>query len=397
MRQYADAGRVEPIRRAHRDIIREGQQLLDVATAECRELREHENRKYQQVVAIATELRDLVHRAQDRESRIAASHRGDDRRDSSDIARVCRGEIRHMDLDVWREFDARQLERRDLFTTTGAMIPTNVVERIYQRLVLRSGVLAAGPRIINTDPSGGSLKLNTFSAFSTAAIVAEGSAIPESDPTVTSVTLGAHKYSFLTQYSNELVFDATVNFETAFAQQAATGIANGVGAHYATGSGTAQPEGIMTNATTGVTGGTALAGAPTVANVISLYGSLPSQYLPTSAFIMHPTTFTYLAGLNDTTGRSLIIPSMVDGSPDQLLGRPVYRDTNVPAFATGTKSIWFGSMQDYYVVRNAGPVRLTPSMDFALNLDLMTVRVTFRTDAKVQNSDAARVFVGAAT
>jgi len=398
MRQCAESGRVEPVRRAHRDIIRAGEGLLQVAKAECRELHEHEHRQFDQVMAVANELQQLVQRAQDQESKLAAQRsRFDTHSDAADIQAVFRGDIRKLDLDLWREFDQPRIERRDLLTSTGAMIPTTVVQDIYQRIILRSGVLAAGPRIINTDPSGGSLKLNTFTAFSTAAITSEGSAISESDPTVSSITLGAFSYKFLTQFSNELVDDNAVNFQTAFAQQAANGMANALAAHYATGNGSTQPEGIMTNATTGVTSGTGVSGAPTVANIISLYGSLPAQYLPTSAFVMNPSTMTTLAGLNDTTGRSLLMPSLAQGSNMTLMGRPVFVDSNIAAAATGAKSIWFGSMQDYYVVRNAGALRLTPSMDFALDRDLMTVRVTFRTDAKVQNTDAARIFVGAAT
>jgi HK97 family phage major capsid protein len=398
MRQFAESGRVEPVRRAHRDIIRAGEYVLQAAKAECRELHEHEHRQFQQVMSIASELQQLVQRAQDRESQLASAHaRFGNHSDTADIQSVFRGDIRKLDLDLWREFDQPRIERRDLLTTTGAMIPTTVVQDIYQRIILRSGVLAAGPRIINTDPSGASLKLNTFSAFSTAAITAEGSAIAESDPTVTSITLGAYNYKFLTQFSNELVDDNVVNFQQAFAQQASNGIANAIAAHYATGNGTAEPEGIMTNATTGATGGTGVSGAPSVANIVTLFGSLPAQYLPTSSFAMHPATLTYLAGQNDTTGRSLLMPSLADGSNMMLMGRPVLLDSNIASYATGAKSIWFGSMQDYYVVRNAGPLRLTPSMDFALDRDLMTVRVTFRTDAKVQNTDAARVFVGGAS
>lgn len=400
MRQYADAGQTEPIRQAHRDIVRAGEHVLQAAKNECRELREHEQRQFEQVMSVATELQQLMHRAKDRESKVASHYArlGADH-SSSEVQQVFRGNIRKLDLDLWGEFAKQRsdIERRDLLTTSGAMIPTNVVQDIYLRIIQRSGVLAAGPRIINTDPSGAQLKLNQFAAFSTATITAEGSAISESDPTVTSITLGAYAYKFLCQFSNELVDDNTVNFQTAFAQQAANGIANAIAAHYATGSGTAQPEGIMTNATSGVTGGTGVAGAPTYANIISLYGSLPSQYRATSAFIMNSATFTHAANLTDTTGRSLVLPSMVDGAPDTLLGRPLYLDNNIPSYGTGVKSIWFGSMQDYFVVRNAGPLRLTPSMDFALDRDLMTVRVTFRTDSKSVNTDAARVFVGGAS
>lgn len=400
--QHAEAGHIAPLRSATQDTVRSAEYIMQGANRAQRDLTHAESREVQDLLERAATLKRLTVRAEDRDAQrnaaAAANWRGGPTRSELDL--VFRG-LKHgtHSIPLWDYMleQSVQLERRDLVKSTGSMIPTDIVRDIYLRIIQRSGVLSAGPRIINTDPSGATLKLNQVTAYSTAAIVAEGSAIAESDPVISAVSLEAHKYSFLLQYSNELRDDATVNFEQSLAPMLGNAISNAVAAHYATGSGTAQPEGIMTNATTGVTGGTALAGAPTVANIISLFGSLKSQYRATSSWVMNSATFTYLANLNDTQGRSLLLPSLVDGAMNMLMGRPLYLDDNIASFGTGVKSIWFGSMQDYFVVRNAGPVEITPSQDYALNQDLMTVRTKFRTDSKKVNDDAGRVFVGGAS
>lgn len=400
--QHAEAGHIAPLRTAQQDTIRSAEYIMQGATRADRDLTHAESREVQELLERAATLKRLTVRAEDRTAQraaAAASHwRGGTSRSELDL--VFRG-LKHgtHSIPLWDYMldQSVQNERRDLTKATAAMVPTDIVRDIYLRIIQRSGVLAAGPRIINTDPSGATLKLNQVTAYSTASITGEGSAIAESDPVISEVSIGAFSYKFLLQYSNELRDDATVNFEQSLAPMLSNSISNAVAAHYATGSGTAQPEGIMTNATTGVTGGTALAGAPTVANIIDLFGSLKSQYRATSSFVMNSATFTFLANLNDTQGRSLLLPSLVDGAMNMLMGRPLYLDDNIPSFGTGVKSIWFGSMQDYFVVRNAGPVELTPSADFALANDLMTVRTKFRTDSRKVNDEAGRIFVGGAS
>jgi len=112
---------------------------------------------------------------------------------------------------------------------------------------------------------------------------------------------------------------------------------------------------------------------------------------------MHSDTMNYLAGLVDTTNRPLLLPSLSGDAPTTLLGKPVYIDNQVAAFATGVASIWVGDMSSFYAVRMAGALRLEVSRDFAFDEGKVTYRVDQRLDGRIINADAARKFVGGAS
>jgi HK97 family phage major capsid protein len=65
--------------------------------------------------------------------------------------------------------------------------------------------------IINT-AGGENLQIPSLAAYSTGTVTSEAAVIGESDPTFNAFkTLGAFKYSFLTQISTELAADAGVD------------------------------------------------------------------------------------------------------------------------------------------------------------------------------------------
>lgn len=289
-------------------------------------------------------------------------------------------------------------ERRDILTTTATLIPTQILDELTTRLQQSSGVLAANPRIINTEGQGGyTLKTNQFSTLGTASVIAEGGAFSESDPTITTVTFSAFKFGRLGQVSNELLADAFFDLERWLGDELSVSLGQTISPVLVTGSGTATAQGILNNVTTGITSGTAVTGAPTYANVIGLYGSLPTQYRSNSSWLMNPSTYTALAQLLDTQNRSLLLPSLSGDAPTTLLGRPVYLDSNMPATGLSAKSIWFGDMGSFYTVRFAERLTIDVSRDFAFANDLTTYRIKQRLDGRIVDTNAARVFVGAAS
>jgi HK97 family phage major capsid protein len=274
-----------------------------------------------------------------------------------------------------------------------------VLNELVLRLVQQSGVLAASPRTINTT-DGATLKVPTLTAFSTAAIISEGGVIGESDPTTSAVQMGAYKFGALLQVSQELITDTAFDIERYLGDQLGTAAGIALGAGLAsTNAGATAPQGVMgTATTTGVTGGTAVAGAPTVANLINLYHAVPPQYRGDGfAWLMHSDTMSFIANLLDTTNRPILLPSLSGDAPSTLLGKPVFIDNSIAAYGTGVASVWAGSMRDFYAVRFAGALRVDVSRDFAFANDLVTYRVLQRVDGRIINSDAARKFVGGAS
>jgi HK97 family phage major capsid protein len=87
-------------------------------------------------------------------------------------------------------------------------------------------------------------------------------------------------------------------------------------------------------------------------------------------------------------------PSLVAGTPDTLLGKPIYTDPFVPAIATAAKSIIFGDWSQFFI-RMVGGVRFERSDDYAFANDLVTFRALLRADSVlVDQTGALKHFIG---
>lgn len=396
------SGSVGKLEDHKRSLIRQAENILAPAQDEKRNLNSVEESEFNSLSAQIKNVSDRIERARENRDHLAKEmHR-------SDISEGCytpewraikEGRPARFELPVGRQLEKisgrrsfnASTEFRDLLTTTVPTVPTEIFNELVMRMVQKSAVLSSNPRTFNTNDSGNPIKVPTLTAYGTASLVAEGSAFTESDSTFSSVTLGTFKIGNLLQVSQELIFDSAFELAPYLGTELGVRIGNTVGNYLINGTGSSQPEGILQNASTGVTG---TATAPTIANMMSLYASLPTQYRETASFIMAPATFAGLVAQNDTTGRSLILGDLSTAQPLSLMGRPCFLDSNMPATGTANKSVWFGALDQYLFIRYAGDVTVDASDAFAFDKDLITYRSRLRMDSKSVNTDAARVFVG---
>lgn len=290
-------------------------------------------------------------------------------------------------------------EQRALSKLTAAAGQNTVKTSFYDRLVAHlievSGILMAGPTVINTS-TGETIQIPITTAHSSGALLAEAATIPTSEPTFGQRSLGAYKYGALMQVSTELINDTSVDLEGYLSMQAGRAVGNAFGVHLITGTGSSQPSGIVTTATAGVTGGAGVAGAFTADNLIDLYYSVIAPYRnsPNCAWLMRDATLATVRKLKDTTGQYLWQPSVQLGVPDTLLGKPIYTDPNVAAVGLSAVSVVFGDISQYFV-RMVDGVRFERSDDFAFNTDLITFRCLLRGDGILADqTGAVKRFVG---
>lgn len=329
--------------------------------------------------------------AADALARLAPLDESDGGADVDDVGEQLRSFLRGEQRSV-----AVAPERRDLVkgtaTAGGNTVPTTFYGRLVEHMVEVSGVLAAGPTLLET-ASGESIEVPTTTAFSTAALTAEAVAIAESDPAFAKRTLGAYKYGATIQVSRELIDDTAVDLLGFIAAQAGRAVGNALGAALVTGSGSSQPAGVATQATAGKTGA---ATTPTTDDLIDLMYSVISPYRASSSccWMFRDATAAHLRKLKDDNGQYLWQPSLVLGQPDMLLGKPVATDPNVAAADNSAKSVLFGDFAAYWV-RLAGGVRFERSDDFAFSSDLVTFKVVARADGMtVDQTGAIKAFVG---
>ena len=403
--RWASMGRTDLVQPLLRSLTNQAEKLIDKGQKRNGVLTESEERELESVMVQARHAKDLVNQSQDAHQRLLTKYPEMWRNTTANVSpewmEFKRGLPTRFSIPVGQGLAARvvkngQVETRDLLVSSTGTVPSTVFSELLTRMVLQSAVLSSNVRMVTTN-TGENILMPRLTAFGTAALVAEAGSFAESDPTFATITMGAFKFGNLLQVSDELISDSAFDIERFVGQSLGTQIGQSIASYLITGSGTAQPEGIMTNCTVGVTSSTAVAGVPSIANVLSLYSSLPAQYRDGSSFVMHPDTYAGIVALNDTTGRSLVLPDLTSAQPLQMLGKPVYLDTNVATTATNAKSIFFGNLAEYSAVRMVNSVQVLASPDFAFANGLVTLRSQLRLDAKVLNTDAGRCFKGASS
>ena len=321
------------------------------------------------------------------------------------FARAETGAPRFIDIQPTpgQKYDKRAVELRTLSTlTTGAggnLAPTDFYDQLIAHLIEVSGVMQAGPTILNT-AGGEVLQIPKTTSHSTAASAAQAGTIATSDPAFGLAQLQAYKYGILIQVARELIDDSGVDLLGYLAMQAGRAIGNKFGSDLVTGTGTSQPTGFLPAATVGVTGTTTgVSGTPGYANLVDLEYSVIAPYRQSRScyWIAADKTIGGFRKILDSQGRPIWEPSMVLGSPDLLLGKPLVADPFMPAVATGATPVAFGDFSQYFV-RLVGPVRFERSDDYLFNQDLVAFRCLLRGDGTlVDLTGAIKKYQGAAT
>ena len=285
---------------------------------------------------------------------------------------------------------AHTFERRTLVPSDNT-VPKSFFDEVFDVARLVGPMLDVGQRI-NT-ASGEDITLPTLTAYSAATLKAAGSAIDESEPTYSSITLGAYKFGLLIPVANELITDAGFDITSHLAEQAGNGLGFAVNAALTTGDGSDKPNGVVTAAGSGITGGTGVTGGFTADNLIDLQYSLDgaARRLPGVAYMAAGSTIGAMRKLRDGDGTFLYQVNV--GQPDTFAGYSVVENPALAAVGLGAKSIIFGHMPSYKV-RVAGGVQVATSTDYAFNTDTTTYRVMMRVDGDLTHASHIKYFIG---
>jgi HK97 family phage major capsid protein len=363
----------------------EAKSILDKAAAEKRDLTAEESQTYERISKELDERANTIAKLREdeaRELRLDAATR-----EIADQARPVAQAPVADDAAILRslvsgEKRGHSFERRDIVkTSTGAPVPTSFYDQVIMKARLVAPVLQTST-VLNT-AGGENLQIPSLSTYSVGTINAEGAAMGESDPAFNSfITLGAYKYSFLTQVSEELLTDSGVDFLGFLADQVGNALGYAVGSALTVGTGTVEPKGIVTASAVGGTAGTAT--AFTADSLIDLLYSLDgaARNLPGVGWMMNGKSIGAVRKLKDTAGNYVFQPSLAMDSPDMLLGKPIYENPSMVDVATGTKSVIVGHLPSYFV-RTVGGLRLDRSDDYAFNAGLITFRAQFRVDGNL--------------
>jgi len=375
---------------ARNNLIMQVREVIDFAESEGRGLESEELRKIEAIeadIAKADEAIAVAQRSEERKVEASVAARGFvpsvSERSASDILR-----------EVAQTRSAHTFEKRAALVPSTNTVPKSFYDEVFDVARLAGPMLEVSEVITTT--SGEDLTIPTLTAYSTAALTAAGSAISASEPTYSSITLGAKKYGFLIQAANELVTDSGFDLAAHLARQAGNAIGYAVNNALTLGTGTTEPTGVSVAAGSGITGGTGVAGAFTADNLIDLAYSVDGQVrrLPGAGFMANGQTIGAMRKLKDTAGNYLYQVGV--GYPDTFAGFRVVENPHVAALGTGAKSVLFGDLESYKV-RVAGGLSVASSQDYAFNTDLTTWRFVIRLDGNLTHSAHIKTFAGAAS
>lgn len=253
----------------------------------------------------------------------------------------------------------------------GDTVPTTIVARITEALKKYGGMRQVA-EVIQT-ASGNPMSFPTSDGTSEEGeLVAENTAASSQDPSFGTVGLNVYKFgSKIVTVPFELLQDSVVDIEQFIAARLATRLGRTQNKLFTTGTGSGQPNGIVTAAASGVVAATGGATSVSYDNLVDLQHSVDPAYrdLGRTRYMFNDSTLAAIRKLKDGQNRPIFIPGYLDngiagGVPDTLLGKPFTINQAVPDMAANAKSILFGDFT-FYKIRDVMAITLFRFADSA--------------------------------
>lgn len=287
----------------------------------------------------------------------------------------------------------------------GFLVPSLIYPELIERLKFYSSV-ATVARVIETATGAPFGVPTTDDTANPAALLAEATVAPVSDFTFGLQTFSAYKFtSGIVPISFEIMQDSAIDVAGMILDLFGKRLGRGQNTFFTTGTGTAQPQGVVTGAALGFVLPTGNTTSLTYAGLMQLYASVDPAYRsgPNCAWMMNDNTLLAVKSLVDTTNlRPLWLPdvlpqplgSLFHGS---MLGKPIVVNNDMASMAAGAKPVIFGDFAQYAIrmVRGAAMMQLNDSA-YAKQGQVAFVMFA-RADAQYLNSAAVKFLKNSAT
>lgn len=278
-------------------------------------------------------------------------------------AKWLRGGDKGLNAEEWGQI------RNTMSTTTnsegGFTVQTEVAASVLDALKQFGGMRAVAD-VIQT-AQGNPMQFPTSDGTSEVGeIVAQNASATAADPVFGTKDLPVYKYSSkIVAVPIELLQDSNVDIEAFVRGRLATRLGRITNTHFTTGTGSSQPNGIVTAATTGVTAANATSQVTAVIydSLINLQHSVDPAYREQGncRWMFNDTTLREIRKIKDGQSRPIFVPGyetgVPGGAPDRLLGYPIQINQDVASMAASAKSILFGDFS-YYKIRDVMEVTL---------------------------------------
>lgn len=304
--------------------------------------------------------------------------------------------LRTGDQSIAAEFRAQS---EGVGSEGGFLVPPEFRERIVERM-LAFGGFAELAETISTS-SGGPIEWPTLDdTANVGGITPEGAAFVDgADLVFGTASLGAYKYTSTgagtttpLRVSVELLQDSAFDVQALVSRALGTRIARAQAAHWITGTGVGQPEGIF-NSTADET--VDVADTIDYDDLTDLEAQLDPAYEEGARWVMSKGTWTVIRQIVDGDTRPLIFDQAASGAgqaPEKmLLGYPVTIDQQATTFgaATGPSvNLALGNWREAYVIRRVANLTVMVNPYSRANNGQVEFTAWERADGLVQNRNA---------
>lgn len=247
--------------------------------------------------------------------------------------------------------------RATMSTTTAAeggyTVPTEVAGTVLDVLKAYGGVREVA-NVIQTE-MGNPINYPTSDGTSeTGELIAENTTATALDASFGVVTLSAYKFSSkIVAVPFELLQDSAVDIEAFVAKRLGERLGRAMNTYFTTGTGTAQPNGVVTASSAGKTGTSGQTTSVIFEDLVDLVHSVDPAYRNDACrFMMADSSLKIVRKLKDSQNRPVFIPGwdgLAGKMPDTLLGYGVTINQDMAAMAANAKSILFGDFSRYTV------------------------------------------------
>jgi HK97 family phage major capsid protein len=231
-------------------------------------------------------------------------------------------------------------------------------QRTLEEALLSVGAMREVATVLRTD-SGSDLPFPTVNdTAQKGVILGENTAAAEQDITFGQLILQAYKYSSkMVRVSVELLQDGAFNLEEYLGRALGERIGRITNDHQTTGTGSSQPNGIVTASTLGKTGASGQTTSVTYADLVDLQHSVDPAYRANAVWMLHDSTVKAIKKLVDSQGRPLWSSGIAVGEPDTILGSRYVINQSMPVMAASAKSILYGDCSKY-LIRDVSDIQL---------------------------------------
>ena len=270
----------------------------------------------------------------------------------------------------------------------GYLVPEGFSGELERKLQSYGGIRRLA-RVIRT-ATGNNIPWPTNSDVSSGALLSENTQISEADTSFGNEVLNAHKYtSNLVRVSSELMADSFFPLGEELGRMLGERIGRAQAAHFVSGTGSSQPEGLITGGESGVTAASAT--AITFDEIIDLEASLDPAYLMSQnvGWAMNQSTKAAVRKLKDSNGQYLWQIGTTASDPDTLLGHPIAVVQELDSISTGNKPIVIADFSKY-IIRDVAGIALKRLNERYADFDQVGFFALMRTDALVIQSSAVK-------